>query len=949
MVGGTDLEGEDQAGATETSQKSRTLGNYRLLRPIGRGRTAEVYLAEHAEDKTQVAVKVLLLHLTGRERRAFLDKMQTVAALKHPHLVRVLEFDVAGDVPYIVMSYAPHGTLSHILPGGQPVAPEKILPYIEQIADALHYAHEHHLLHLDLQPGNLLLGSSYEVWLSDIAITRLVQGVRSSSSLDVVGNVLYLAPEQLKGKGSSASDQYALGIITYEWLCGHHPFEGTFIEVGKQHLHSPVPSLRASVPTLPAGIEQVVLRALAKDPARRFENVKAFAHAFEEACRPQTFPPFSLSNVLTLIASESQLSPPAPASTGNSLSENTLSTEADPSLPETSASEDDTLLVEVSLPAEADEPLPEASASEANTLPVEASLPIETDALIAEISPSPEAEAQQSKESFPAEADAQQPEESSSAEADTLMLDVAPPAASDASLPGAASFTGDDVSMQDTSFPVKAAVSSPGIALAVEAAFPTEEPEEALAATELAELPTSTALEVYKQPSSPGWQWTDADAAPASALPTQPQPLRLTPTLPFTPFPETPGPIEPAQLDAAWTPMPGAAAPGPAVRERKIVTQRPAERLVARPGGTKLLARPTTAYVNTRLPPRPDMYVQRFSRRTVIAGIAGLIGVAAIGGGATWYLLQPHSVTLGTTLYTYVRHGNQVLTAAWSPAVKTATGAASTTPRIASGSLDHTVQVWDALTGNHGFTYSGHTGAVEVVAWSPNGRYIASGGVDQQIHVWDAVTGHRLLTYQGHSDGVLSLSWSPDGKYIASAGKDATVQVWDAKKGHRLLTYRGHKDWVGSVAWSPNGKYMASASADKTVQVWDASKGHHILSYKGHMDKVWAVAWASDSQRLASGGDDHTVQVWQATTGYSIYTYRGHNNPVEAVAWSPDGQHIASGGEDKTVQVWHPSIDENAFTYANHYGTVWSVAWSPDGQCIASGSLDHTVQVWQAV
>ena len=297
--------------------------------------------------------------------------------------------------------------------------------------------------------------------------------------------------------------------------------------------------------------------------------------------------------------------------------------------------------------------------------------------------------------------------------------------------------------------------------------------------------------------------------------------------------------------------------------------------------------------------------------------------------------------------------GNQVLAVAWQPAahsVSPTTGA----PRIASGSLDHTVQVWDAFSGDHAFTYKGHNGAVEVVAWSPdNDSRIASGSTDRQVQVWDASAGQRLLTYTGHTDGVLSLSWSPDGKYIASAGKDATVQVWDTHKGHLLFAYHGHKDWIGSVAWSPDGKYIASASADKTVQVIDARKGHHIVTYTGHTDKVWAIAWASDSQRLASGGDDHTVQVWQATTGHHIYTYNGHSSPVETVAWSPNGpslsSRIASGSEDRTVQVWDPAAPENSFTYSNHFGTVWDIAWSPDGTHIASASLDHTVQVWQAV
>ncbi len=772
MYGGNRAEEEERGGV---GLPGRRIGNYRLLRLLGRGRTGEVYLAEQAQTGTLAAVKVLLLHLVNEERRAFLDGMQCIAMLKHPDAATILEYGIVGDMPYLAMTYAPRGTISHLLHAPQP--PEKILPYVEQVADVLHSAHEQGLLHLDLQPGNLLLGEHYELLVSGIGLTLLVQGMRSASALDVVGNVLYLSPEQLRGQAGPASDQYTLGVIVYEWLCGQCPFQGTFIEVGKQHLRSPVPSLRARVPTLSPQIEQVVARALAKEPQARFESVKAFARAFEKACQPQAFPPFSLSNVLAHLA--------------------------------------------------AAEPTDLADRPTADALPA-AAAPIQT-----YIQPA---------------------------------LPTTPPAFS-----------------------------------------PGSEPS-----------PAPVRVNVLSTPITPPL---------AGVMPYEPAPFVREE--PYSPPSGSAGNAPPVHV-------------GPEAREMK--RGNPAFNRPSSLSGISLAARPSMAYVNKHLPPRPDMYVQRFSRRTVVLGLAGLVGLAAAGGGVAWYLLQPRAPTLGSLLYTYTGHANQVLTVAWSPV-----GSASITPRIASGSLDHTVQVWDALSGDHAFTYKGHSGGIEVVVWSPDGKTIASGGTDRQVQLWNAATGQRLLTYRGHRDGVLSLAWSPDGKYIASAGKDATVQVWDTRKGQRVLTYTHHKDWVGAVAWSPDGKYIASASADRTVQVWDALRGHQLLTYSGHKNKVWAVAWAGDSQRLASGGDDRTVQVWQAATGHPLYVYRGHSSPVETVAWSPDGKRIASGGEDKTVQVWDATGGANAFTYNGHLGTVWAVAWAADGSKIASASLDHSVQVWQAV
>ena len=118
------------------------------------------------------------------------------------------------------------------------------------------------------------------------------------------------------------------------------------------------------------------------------------------------------------------------------------------------------------------------------------------------------------------------------------------------------------------------------------------------------------------------------------------------------------------------------------------------------------------------------------------------------------------------------------------------------------------------------YTYHGHFASVNAVAWSPDGKRIASGSNDGTVQVWDATDGGHVFTYRGHIDRVNAVAWSPDGRRIASGSADGTVQVWDAANGGHVFTYRGHSGPVWTVAWSPNGKRIASGSADKTVQVW---------------------------------------------------------------------------------------------------------------------------------
>jgi serine/threonine protein kinase len=258
------------------------LGNYRLLQLLGQGGFAEVYLGEHIYLKTQAAIKVLHTQLAKAELEVFLNEARTIARLVHPHIVRVLEFGVEGDIPFLIMDYASNGTLRERHPKGSILPLMNILSYLKQIAPALQYAHDQKLIHRDIKPENMLLGKHNEVLLSDFGIALLAESSRSQSIKEVAGTVAYMAPEQIQGKPRLASDQYALGIVAYEWLSGDRPFRGSFTEIATQHLLIPPPPLHDKVPTILPAVQEVVLTALAKDPYQRFTSVQAFVNALVE-------------------------------------------------------------------------------------------------------------------------------------------------------------------------------------------------------------------------------------------------------------------------------------------------------------------------------------------------------------------------------------------------------------------------------------------------------------------------------------------------------------------------------------------------------------------------------------------------------------------------------------------------------------------------------------------
>ncbi len=261
------------------------LGNYRITRLLGQGGFANVYLGEHVFLKTPVAIKVLQARLTYEEDlNGFLKEAQTVARLIHPNIVRVTDFGIADETPFLVMDYAAGGTLRQRHSRGSQLPLTTIVPYVVQLADALQYAHNEKLVHRDIKPENMLIGSRGDILLSDFGIALVSQSSRyQGTQQDITGTVAYMAPEQLQGRAVRASDQYSLGIAIYEWICGERPFQGSFIELYAQHMTAPPPSLRALVPSLSPDVEQVVMTALAKDTKQRFGNISAFANALAQA------------------------------------------------------------------------------------------------------------------------------------------------------------------------------------------------------------------------------------------------------------------------------------------------------------------------------------------------------------------------------------------------------------------------------------------------------------------------------------------------------------------------------------------------------------------------------------------------------------------------------------------------------------------------------------------
>lgn len=261
---------------------------------------------------------------------------------------------------------------------------------------------------------------------------------------------------------------------------------------------------------------------------------------------------------------------------------------------------------------------------------------------------------------------------------------------------------------------------------------------------------------------------------------------------------------------------------------------------------------------------------------------------------------------------------------------------------VVSASVDGTVTLRRLHDVKPAFKSEGHRDGVASGAFSLDGSQIASGGYDGLLRIWDAKTARQMAAYAGHEGTIYGVAASPT--TWASAGRDSTVRVWDRQTGKQRHVLRGHEGIVYGVAFSPDGLHLASASADGTVRLWDPVKGRLRAILRGHGKDVFEVSFDHSGRWLASGSADRTVRIWdlqRLKASPKILT--GHEGHVWGLSWSPDARRIATGSYDGTVRVFDLKSGTSE-TIARHEGRVYSVALSKDGTQVVSAGADMKVR-----
>ncbi len=684
--------------------------------------------------------------------------------------------------------------VSHIIETSRPFA-QGVARIGVQVAEALAYAHGQGILHRDIKPSNLLLDRTGTVWVADFGLAKAIGGEDLTHTGDIVGTLRYMAPERFRGQGDARADIYALGLTLYELLALRPAYqENDRASLIRQVTQEDPPQLRKLSLGVPADLETIVHKAMAREPAQRYATAGALAEDLKRFVdgRPILARRVSAAERYWRWARRN----PVIAVLGGMLTGVlVLAT-----------------FVSTYFALRANQKADEA---QANAL-----------------------RATQQTQRANVEAQRVRDEKRLS---DRRLYQA------EISLAHQAGRDGQTDIMRDH----------------LQSLVPAR-PED---------------------PDPRGFEWYYLHSRCRSGLT-----LHGGTTVAFSPDGRR---VAGGCLDGT-------------VRLWDATTGREVQALRGHDGSVT-----DVAY-------SPD------GRRIASAGMDHTVRLWDTDTGRVVHTLRGHS--LGVAGVSFSRDGR----------------------RLASGSADDTVRIWDADTGQVVRTLRGHAGAVGGVAYSPDGHTLASSGADRTVRIWDADTGQVVRTLSGHMAPVHRVAYRPDGRTLASASEDYTVKVWDIATGEMVHTLRGQGDEVIGVAYSPDGRQIAATSTDQTVMIYDDATGQEVRTLRGSTTQVWSVAYSPDGRQIAAAGADETVRVWDISVDEEAVTIRAHAGPVLGFAYSPDGRQIASASTDRTVRIWDAATGQEVHTLRGHTDAVWAVSYSPDGRTLASAGHEHTVKLWDA-
>lgn len=271
--------------------------------------------------------------------------------------------------------------------------------------------------------------------------------------------------------------------------------------------------------------------------------------------------------------------------------------------------------------------------------------------------------------------------------------------------------------------------------------------------------------------------------------------------------------------------------------------------------------------------------------------------------------------------------------------------------QIMTCSGDGSLRVWNLDSGEQiGKDWRDGKSGIYAMALSPDEKKVACGSADGAVTLWDIATGKLNAKWSGHRELVTSLCWNKDGGRVVSGSQDDEARVWDVKSGETILPIKTGLAYVQAVVYSPDATMIATGGGNEEkecIKIWDAGSGKLVINLKGHNgETVYCLAWSTDGGMLISGSADKTIRTWNTTTWQETAVLRGHTGDVYAVAMSPNGRILASAG-DNTVRLWNLENSQPIGSPLKDVGSMnHAVSFSADGKILATGFRGRNACTW---
>lgn len=923
----------------------RRIGRFAVLDEVGRGTFGIVYRGWDAELGRSVAIKVPRSSLAetepgsgiARARDRFVREARSAAQLRHPNIATVHEVGTFDETVYLVSEFIPGTTLAARMVAG-PLPFSEAVELVRQVAEAIEHAHQNGVIHRDLKPTNILIDPSGRPHVADFGLAKHDAGGGTlTMEGEVLGTPAYMAPEQARGDGhrvDGRSDLYSLGVILYQLLTGELPFRGTTAMVLDQVLREEPRPPRRLNDRVPRDLETICLKAMAKEPDRRYPTAQAMEQdlvRFQEG-RPILARPVGRLERLGIAARRR----PSVAVLALAV---TLSTTIGVAgvVWQWRRAETARQRLELNYYARvialAEGELAANDSGRAATLLDDCPVSRrgwEWHYLSHRAHGRSPTVAQLGSPGFGIAfaPDGRRIATATGSGAVELREGVeAPPMRLQGHADPAHGVAFDPSGRR--------LVSSGGDGTIRVWDVPSGRPIRVIPADEEG---------VWGIAFSPDGRWIASaggdgtvrlwDAETGSAVRSLVGHRDRVWDVAFSPDGRW---LASASRDGTarlWDPRSGRLA-----RRFAGTPQGPLQALAFRPDGRKLAVGDTGGMVLVwDLRDGALEHELEAGKDPIYALCYSPDGrrLATPGDRSTVKLWDAET---GQELFSLRGHADTVWGLRFSPNGQ----------RLASASLDGTQRVWEAGPNEHApsMTLRGHRRGVHQVAYSPDGRRLASASSDGTVRIWDDPTGQSVATCLGHPGGVLAVAYEPDGRRIASGGHDPVVRLWDAKSGAPAATLQGHASSVTAVAFRPSGNQLASGGFDGMVHLWDLASETLLHRLGPHDGYVYSVAYSPDGRRVASGDGDGTLRLWDAETGQAEREFHA-NARIRTIAFSPDGRRIAAGCWDDGARIWDVNTGREVLAFAIGLCKITGLVYRPDGRQITTAGWDQAVRSWDA-